>query len=63
MYVSAISIRLLLGRSIPAIRAIEQRMPVARAANTGVSSFIDTRGRTLVRSEIFVEDVLVVDLH
>ena len=47
----------------PTIRAIEERMPVARAANTGVSSLIDTHGRELARSAIFRDGVLVAELH
>ncbi len=45
--------------SASVLRAVENRVPVARAANTGVSCFIDSRGRTIssVRQglrEIFV---------
>ncbi len=36
-------------------RAVENRVPVARAANTGISGFIDSNGRILERSEIFTE--------
>jgi apolipoprotein N-acyltransferase len=36
-------------------RAVENRVPVARAANTGVSGFIDAKGRILETSPIFTE--------
>lgn len=39
-------------------RAVENRVPVIRAANTGISGFIDTGGRITNTSEIFVEAVL-----
>ncbi len=39
-------------------RAVENRVPVIRAANTGISGFIDTRGRISKTSNIFVEAVL-----
>ena len=50
--------------SIAVFRAIENRVPVARAANTGISGFIDSSGRIVNKSGIFVgatltEDVLV----
>jgi apolipoprotein N-acyltransferase len=36
-------------------RAVENRVPVARAANTGVSGFIDAKGNILAASDIFQE--------
>jgi len=39
-------------------RAVENRVPVVRAANTGISGFIDSRGRVLIKSDIFAEAVL-----
>ena len=44
--------------SMAVFRAIENRVPVARAANTGISGFIDSRGRILDKSNIFVEAVM-----
>lgn len=44
--------------SMAVFRAIENRAPVLRAANTGISGFIDTRGRIKGKSDIFVESVL-----
>jgi len=39
-------------------RAVENRVPVVRAANTGISGFIDSRGRIIRKSDIFVEATL-----
>ncbi len=36
-------------------RAVENYVPVARAANTGISGFIDSNGRILEKSDIFTE--------
>jgi len=36
-------------------RAVENRVPVIRSANTGISGFIDPEGRIVKKSEIFVE--------
>jgi apolipoprotein N-acyltransferase len=41
--------------SMAVLRAVENRVPVARAANTGISGFIDSRGRILETSGIFTE--------
>ena len=41
--------------SMVVFRAIENRVPFARAANTGVSGFIDASGAILQSGEIFVE--------
>ena len=37
------------------LRAVENHVPVARAANTGISGFIDSNGRILQKSDIFTE--------
>jgi apolipoprotein N-acyltransferase len=44
--------------SMAVFRAIENRVPVARAANTGISGFIDAKGRIINKSDIFVESAL-----
>ena len=48
--------------SMAVFRAVENRVPVARAANTGISGFIDTRGRIINKSDIFVEAALTEDI-
>jgi len=48
--------------SMAVFRAIENRVPVVRAANTGISGFIDSRGRIIQESNIFVEDVLSAEI-
>jgi apolipoprotein N-acyltransferase len=45
--------------SMAVFRAIENRTPVIRAANTGISGFIDADGRIGPSSALFVEAVLV----
>ena len=35
-------------------RAVENRRPIARAANTGISGFVDAQGRIVSASELFV---------
>ena len=39
-------------------RAIENRKPVIRSANTGISGFIDSNGRILARTELFQRQLL-----
>lgn len=48
--------------AITELRSAESRLWTARAANTGVSAFIDERGRTVAATEIFEEAVLVYDV-
>ncbi len=45
--------------SMVVFRAIENRMPFARAANTGISGFIDAHGKVLQQSNLFVEEAQV----
>jgi apolipoprotein N-acyltransferase len=46
-----------------AMRSIEQGRYLARAANTGISGFVDPYGRQVQRSELFEDDLLVADLR
>jgi apolipoprotein N-acyltransferase len=45
------------------MRAIEEGRYLARAANTGISGFVDPYGRVLQESEMFQSAVLVDDLR
>ena len=45
------------------MRAVETGRYLARAANTGISGFVDPYGRTLARTELFEEAVAVVDVR
>ena len=44
------------------LRAIENRVPVVRSANTGISGFIDAKGRILQKTNIFVEATLTDEI-
>jgi apolipoprotein N-acyltransferase len=44
-------------------RAVESRLPLVRAANTGISAFIDPKGRIKHRSELFEEAALIGDVY
>ena len=45
------------------MRSIEQGRYLARAANTGISGFVDPYGRVLAKTDLFHEAVLVGDLR
>jgi apolipoprotein N-acyltransferase len=45
------------------MRAIEQGRYLARAANTGISGFVDPYGRVLEKTDLFHEAVVVEDLR
>jgi apolipoprotein N-acyltransferase len=45
------------------LRAIEQGRYLARAANTGISGFVDPYGRVLAQSDLFEQTMLVADLR
>jgi apolipoprotein N-acyltransferase len=45
------------------LRAVENRVSIARAANTGVSGFIDSKGRILKASGIFHEGTYTGDIR
>jgi len=44
------------------LRAVENRVFLLRAANTGISAVIDPVGRVLKKTQLFTEDVLVADV-
>ena len=44
--------------SMAVFRAVENRKPVVRAANTGISGFIDSNGKILLQSVLFDRKVL-----
>jgi apolipoprotein N-acyltransferase len=44
--------------TIAVFRAVENRVFVARAANTGITGFIDPRGKIIKRGEIFTEEAM-----
>lgn len=44
--------------SMAVFRSIENRKPLVRAANTGISGFIDSNGRVLATSSLFTRQVL-----
>lgn len=43
-------------------RAVENRRPLIRAANTGFSAFIDPYGRIALKGDIFEEELLINDV-
>ncbi|MDY6853938.1 MAG: apolipoprotein N-acyltransferase [Thermodesulfobacteriota bacterium] len=49
--------------SMVVFRAVENRVFLIRAANTGISSITDSTGKTRLATEIFTQGVLVDDIH
>jgi len=49
--------------SMVVFRAVENRTPFARAANTGISGFINAQGKILQTTPLFVEATLSASLH
>lgn len=45
-----------------AMRAAESGRAVARAANTGITAWVDTRGRIHDETKLYTEDVVIADL-
>jgi apolipoprotein N-acyltransferase len=45
------------------MRAIEQGRYLARAANTGISGFVDPYGRVLEKTDLFHEAIVIADLR
>jgi apolipoprotein N-acyltransferase len=45
------------------MRAIEEGRYLARAANTGISGFVDPYGRVMEKTNLFTEAVLIADLR
>lgn len=48
--------------SMAVFRAIENRKPVIRAANTGISGFIDSNGRILDTTQLYKRTFLIKDI-
>jgi apolipoprotein N-acyltransferase len=48
--------------SMAVFRAVENRKPVIRAANTGISGYIDSNGKIISRTGLFQKTVLTEDL-
>ena len=49
--------------AIATFRAVENRVFIARAANTGISGFIDPKGRIIREGEIFTEEAINGTIH
>jgi apolipoprotein N-acyltransferase len=49
--------------SMVAMRAVENRVPIVRAANTGISGSIDAYGRIVEATEIFKTDWIIAQIH
>jgi apolipoprotein N-acyltransferase len=49
--------------SMVALRAVENRVPIVRAANTGITGSVDAYGRILEATEIFKEGWIIAQIH
>ncbi|MEC7641106.1 MAG: apolipoprotein N-acyltransferase [Nitrospinota bacterium] len=49
--------------AMAALRAVENRTPIARAANTGISGVIDPSGKIRDTTDLFVEDLVQTGIH
>jgi apolipoprotein N-acyltransferase len=49
--------------SMVTLRAVENRVPIARAANTGISALIDSTGEIKVASSLFTREALSGTIH
>ena len=49
--------------SMVALRAVENRVPIVRAANTGITGSVDAYGRILETTEIFEEDWIIAKIY
>ena len=49
--------------SIATFRAIENRVFIARAANTGITAFIDPKGKILKQGGIFTQEAMTESIH
>jgi apolipoprotein N-acyltransferase len=49
--------------SMAVFRAVENRKPVLRAANTGISGFIDSNGRIIAQTGLFQKAILTEDIR
>ncbi|MFQ5352504.1 MAG: apolipoprotein N-acyltransferase [Candidatus Binatia bacterium] len=49
--------------AMAAFRAVENRVPLLRATNTGISAVIDSSGRVGFDTDLFVQSVVVTDIR
>ncbi len=49
--------------SMAAFRAVENKRPLVRAANTGISAFIDAHGKIVLRGPLFTQEALKASVN
>ena len=49
--------------SMAAFRAVENKRPLVRAANTGISAFIDAHGKIVLRGGLFTQEALKASIN
>ncbi|MCP4668243.1 MAG: apolipoprotein N-acyltransferase [Deltaproteobacteria bacterium] len=49
--------------SMAAFRAVENKRPLVRAANTGISAFIDAHGKIVLRGSLFTRETLKASVN